>query len=155
MITKVGLDLGYANITISDSACGVYREPSVALIYKQPRPDSAKVIAVGNDALTRQPRPGEPEGLLLRPFKHGMFYDHQITREIICGCIKAVPDADKIRCVVGVPTDIHPKQEKELFNMLRDAGCASVFSVTRSVASLIGAGYSPSMSVSSYHISKF
>ena len=152
MITKVGLDLGYANITISDSTSGVYREPSIALVYKQPRSDSGKVIAVGNDALAYQPSDGEPEGLLLRPFKQGMFYDHQITEEIISGCLKAVPDADNIRCIVGVPADIHPKQEKDLFEMMTAGGCTTCFSVVRSVAALIGAGYSPSMSVISVNI---
>ena len=34
MATKIGLDFGYANIAISDSNAGVYREQSVALIDK-------------------------------------------------------------------------------------------------------------------------
>ena len=152
MITKVGLDLGYANITISDYASEIYREPSVALVYKQPRADFKRVIAIGNDAMNRQPVDGEPEGVLIRPFKNGLFYDHNLTEEIICGCIKAIPNAERIRCVVGVPSDIHPKQEKDLFAMLEKAGVESAVSVNRSIAALIGAGFSPNIGVISVNI---
>ena len=34
MITKIGLDLGYANITLSNVTAEVYREPSVVLVDK-------------------------------------------------------------------------------------------------------------------------
>ena len=34
MVTKIGLDLGYANITISDASLEVDREPSIAIIDK-------------------------------------------------------------------------------------------------------------------------
>ena len=47
MVTKIGLDLGYANITISDTTAGVYREQSVALIDK----NSRRIISVGNSAI--------------------------------------------------------------------------------------------------------
>ena len=46
MITKIGLDLGYANITLSNVAAEVYREPSVVLIDKKTR----RVVSVGNKA---------------------------------------------------------------------------------------------------------
>ena len=48
MVTKIGLDLGYANITLSDVMAEIYREPSVALIYKNARPDARRVISVGS-----------------------------------------------------------------------------------------------------------
>ena len=94
MITKVGIDLGYANITVSDYTAEIYREPSVALVHRQPRADSKRVIAIGNDALCWQPNENSPEGVLVRPFKNGLFYDYHLTEEIISACIKAVPDAD-------------------------------------------------------------
>ena len=34
MVTKIGLDLGYANITVSDASFEVDREPSIAIIDK-------------------------------------------------------------------------------------------------------------------------
>ena len=46
MVTKFGLDLGYANITLSDSSSVVYREPSIALIDKESR----RIVAVGDHA---------------------------------------------------------------------------------------------------------
>ena len=46
MITKIGLDLGYANITLSNVTAEIYREPSVALVDE----NSRRVLAVGNSA---------------------------------------------------------------------------------------------------------
>ena len=151
MVTKIGLDLGYANITLSDATSEIYREPSVALIHKTVGADSRRVIAVGNAAVTPSGEAAE-DGILVRPFKNGMFYDLQLTREIIGHAVKAVLPADKIRAVVGVPSDIHSRQEKELFSMLESAGVAMSFTVTRSVAAIIGSGYSPTMSVISVNI---
>ena len=153
MVTKIGLDLGYANITLSDVMSEIYREPSIALIYKEARSDSRRIISVGTAAATAGANESvSSEGMLVRPFKNGILFDHQITKEIIHNAIKAVKPADKIRCVVGVPSDFLPKQEKELFEMLADAGVATSLSVNRGVAALIGAGYSPSMSVISVNI---
>jgi hypothetical protein len=47
MVTKIGLDLGYANITLSDVSMGIYREPSIALINKETR----RIVSVGSKAL--------------------------------------------------------------------------------------------------------
>ena len=150
MLTKIGLDLGYANITLSDAAAEVYREPSIALVYKEPRSDNRRIIAVGNSAAKFVDDKGE--GILVRPFKNGILFDQHLTREVIHHAIKSLGEAEKIRCVVGVPSDFLPKQEKELYSMLRDAGVDTVFSVNRAVAALIGAGFSPAMSVISVNV---
>ena len=147
MVTKIGLDLGYANITLSDVTSGIYREPSVALINK----DNRRIISVGNSAINNDVDHGE-EGLLVRPFKNGLLFDHKITQSIINNAVKAILPAERIRCVLGVPSDFLPKQEKVLYTMLNNAGVTDCFSVNRAVAALIGAGYSPTMSVISVNI---
>ena len=153
MLTKIGLDLGYANITLSDVMAEIYREPSVALIYKNARPDARRIISVGSDAVNSDGEAiGGADGILVRPFKNGILFDQQLTQEIINSAIKVVKPADKIRCIIGVPSDFLPKQEKELFTMLSEAGVDSSLSVVRSVAAVIGAGYSPSISVVSVNI---
>lgn len=153
MVTRIGLDLGYANITLSDSIAEIYREPSVALVYKEPRPDTSRIIAVGNDAMTSGGLGGNvEEGMLVRPFKNGLLFDHQIAREVIANAIKAILPADNIRCVVGIPSDFTVKNENDLFSMLADAGVTTSVAVSRPVAALVGAGYSPSMSVISINI---
>ena len=48
MVTKIGLDLGYANIAISDASLEVDREPSIAIIDKNTR----RIVSVGRDALS-------------------------------------------------------------------------------------------------------
>jgi len=153
MVTKIGLDLGYANITLSDVMAEIYREPSVALIYKNARTDSKRIISVGSEAVNSDGEAiGGADGILVRPFKNGILFDQQLTQEIINKAIKAVKPAERIRCVVGIPSDFLPKQEKELFNMLESAGVDSAVAVARSVAAIIGAGYSPMMSVISVNI---
>jgi rod shape-determining protein MreB len=153
MVTKIGLDLGYANITLSDVMSEIYREPSVALIYKNARPDARRVISVGEQAVNSDGEAiGGADGILVRPFKNGILFDQQLTQEIINNAIKAVKPAENIRCVVGVPSDFLPKQEKELFSMLSEAGVDTSLCVARSVAAIIGAGYSPSISVISVNV---
>ena len=153
MIAKIGLDLGYANITLSDATCEIYREPSIALIQREARTDRNRIIAVGNDAMSYTPDDGVPKfGTLVRPFKNGILFDYHLTEEIIHKAIGALGDAENIRCIIGVPADFLPRQEKELFSMLASAGVATSLSVSRSVAAIIGAGYSPSMSVISVNI---
>ena len=147
MVTKIGLDLGYANITLSDVTSGIYREPSVALINK----DTRRIISVGESAINNDVDHGE-EGLLVRPFKNGLLFDHKITQSIINNAVKAVLPADRIRCVVGVPSDFLAKQEKVLYGMLNNAGVTDCFAVNRALAALIGAGYSPLMSVISVNV---
>ena len=153
MVTKIGLDLGYANITLSDVMAEIYREPSVALIYKNARPDSRRIISVGSEAVNSDGEAlGGADGILVRPFKNGILFDQQLTQEIINNAIKAVKPAENIRCIIGVPSDFLPKQEKDLFGMLTEAGVTTSLSVVRSVAAIIGAGYSPSISVLSVNI---
>ena len=141
MITKIGLDLGYANITLSDVTSTIYREPSVALVDKASR----KISAVGN-AATMGESENSAAGMLVRPFKNGLLFDKAITAGIIENAVKAVKGSDFVRCVFGVPSDILPKQERELHDMLTKAGVDECLFVNRTMAALVGAGYSPHIS---------
>lgn len=148
MVTKIGLDLGYANITISDVTTGIYREPSIALVNK----DTRRIISVGNKAVTASEEARGEDGVLLRPFKNGLLFDRQITEGILENAVSAILPAERVRCVIGVPSDILPKQERELFKMMHEAGVSDCYSVNRALAALIGAGYSPMMSVISVNV---
>ena len=148
MITKIGLDLGYANIAISNVAAEVYREPSVALIDKNTR----RIIAIGNRAALSGEDPTAPMGMLVRPFKNGLLYSSDLTLEIIRSAVQSLGTDNKIRAVVALPSDFLPKQESEIFKMLDESGVSDYYSVTPAVAALIGAGYSPSMSAISVNI---
>ena len=147
MVTRIGLDFGYANITISDIVAGIYREPSVALIDKNTR----RIISVGDSALEQSEALAD-SALLVRPFKNGLLFDRQITQSIVTNAVKALPKDERIRCVLGVPSDILPKQEKELFDILAEAGIAECYSVNRAVAALIGADASPLQSIISVNV---
>ena len=117
MVTKIGLDLGYANITISDTTAGVYREQSIALIDR----DSRRIISVGNSAIEQGDELSDT-AVLVRPFKNGLLFDKQITENVISHVVGALPKGDRIRCVIGIPSDLVAKQEKEIFSILSDAG---------------------------------
>ena len=148
MFTKVGLDLGYANITISDVSMGIYREPSIALINKETR----RIVSVGNKAIVASENISADDSVLVRPFKNGLLFDRQITEGVLENAIGAILPAERIRCVIGVPSDILSKQERELFKMMRESGVTDCYSVNRALAALVGAGYSPLMSVISVNV---
>lgn len=141
MLTKIGLDLGYANITLSDATSGIYREPSVALVDK----DSRRISAVGNAALMGDGSNGA-SGMLVRPFKSGLLFDKAITAGIIDNAVRASVSSSDVRCVFGVPSDILPRQERELADMLFRSGVKECLFVNRAMAALVGAGYSPRIS---------
>lgn len=147
MVTRVGLDLGYANITLSDVTAGISREPSVVLIDDK----TSRVLALGNAALEFE---GEEEkgGILIRPFKNGLIHSRDLTGAIIGNAVRAIPHADKIRCLIGLPTDCVPKQEKELYAIMEAAGIAECFGIRRPIAALIGAGYAPTISAISVNV---
>ena len=147
MVTKIGLDLGYANITISDTTAGVYREQSVALIDR----DTRRIISVGNSAIDKGDELSD-SAVLVRPFKNGLLFDKQITESIVSHVVGSMPKEDRIRCVIGIPSDLVSKQEKEILSILEEAGIADCFAVNRSVAALIGAGESPLSSLISVNI---
>jgi rod shape-determining protein MreB len=147
MVTKIGLDLGYANITISDTAAGVYREQSVALIDR----DSRRIISVGNSAIESSEELGD-SAMLVRPFKNGILFDRQITESVVRQVVGSLPKDERIRCVIGVPSGLVAKQEKEIFSILLEAGITDCYSVNRSLAALIGAGHSPLESIISVNM---
>ena len=118
MVTKIGLDLGYANITLSDVSMGIYREPSIALINKETR----RIVSVGSKALLGGENGSLEDGILVRPFKNGLLFDRQITEGILENAISPILPAERVRCVIGVPSDILPKQERELYRMMHEAG---------------------------------
>ena len=148
MVTKIGIDLGYANITLSNAIADIYREPSVVLVDKSTR----RILAVGAKAALGNEGEEQDGGILVRPFKNGLLYSSELTKEILNNVVSAIKPAEKIRCIIGLPSDMLPKQEAEIFSMLEAAGVSESFSVNRSVAALIGAGYAPTISAISVNI---
>ncbi len=148
MIAKIGLDLGYANITVSNVSAEVHREPSIVLVDKNNR----SVLAIGNRVTALGEGAGNTNTMLIRPFKNGLLYSSDFTRDIVKHTVKSIGATDKIRCVIALPSDLIAKQEGEVFKMLSDAGVTESFSVNPAVAALIGAGYSPSISAVSVNI---
>lgn len=148
MTTRIGIDLGYAYITLSNAAQDIYREPSVILMDKESR----RILSIGTRAAAGEDTDASGEGILVRPFKNGMLYSSDLTGEILSSVVSAVKPAEEISCAIGVPSDLLTKQENEIFDMLAGAGVGEAFAVDRAVAALIGAGYSPTISAISVNI---
>lgn len=146
MVTKIGLDLGYANITISDTTA-VYREQSIALIDKESR----RIVSVGDTALEKSEALGD-NAMLVRPFKNGLLFDKQITQSVVAKIVGSLPKKERVRCVIGIPSGLVAKQEKEIFDILGDVGISDCYAVNRAVAALIGAGISPLQSIVSVNV---
>lgn len=147
MVTKIGLDLGYANITLSDTAAGVYREQSIALIDR----DSRRIISVGNSAIEGSEQLGD-QAMLVRPFKNGILFDKQITESVVKKVVGSLPKDERIRAVIGVPSGLVQKQEKEIFSIMSSVGVTDCYAVNRALAALIGAGHSPLENIVSVNI---
>lgn len=148
MVTKIGIDLGYANITLSNAIADIYREPSVVLVDK----GTHRILSVGAKAALGDDGEEREAGVLVRPFKNGLLYSSSLTAEIINNVVSAIKPAEKIRCIIGLPSDMVAKQETEIFEMLERSGVHESFSVNRAVAALIGAGYAPTISAISVNV---
>ncbi|MBE6635163.1 MAG: hypothetical protein E7617_03020 [Ruminococcaceae bacterium] len=144
MVTKIGLDLGYANITVSDVSLDVKRQPSIAIIDRSTR----RIVSVGREAASYD----GASGILVRPFKNGMLYSAEFTRTVIREALKAVGGSENIRCVMGVPAEFNSKQEAALWSVVSEEGVKECFFVNRAIAGLIGAGYAPSISAVSVNV---
>ena len=121
MVTKVGLDLGYANITLSDVTAGIYREPSVALVDK----DTRRILSIGESASSGvdESSVNVENGLLVRPFKNGLLFDHEITRGVVEHAVKGMlPKGPLGRemytklFVYAGPEHKHEAQKPEIWN---------------------------------------
>ena len=149
MTVKIGLDLGYANYTVSDVTAGVYREPSVALVDQ----GTHHILRIGTAASDSGEGEGQAGAILVRPFKNGMLYSSELTGEFIDRVLRPLHSGEnKLRCFVGIPGDFHPKQTAALAEMIRSAGADEVFAVKRGLAALIGGGYSPMISAVSVNV---
>ncbi len=144
MVNKIGLDLGYANITISDASLEVVREPSVALLDGRTR----RILSVGNAAMSTS----SADGALVRPLKNGILYSAEFTEQIIKNTLKPFLGGADIRCVFGIGAELKPKHLSQLCAILHDAGVKDCYFVNRALAAVVGAGFIPTMSVVSVNI---
>ena len=113
--------------------------------------NSRRIVSVGTSAIDSG-ETVDDSALLVRPFKNGLLFDRQITQSVLFYALKDIPTDDRIRCLIALPSDLIPKQEKEIFDMLAEAGVSDCYSVSRSVAALVGAGYSPNDDIISVNI---
>ncbi len=144
MVNKIGLDLGYANITLSDASLEVVREPSVALLDGATR----RILSVGSEAMESV----NAQNRLVRPLRNGILYSLEFTEQIIKNTLARLKGGTDIRCCFGIGADFNQKQLSQLADILHGAGVTECYFVNRAMAAIVGSGFIPTMSVCSVNI---
>lgn len=137
--TKIGIDLGTANILVHSSKGVILNEPSIVAIDTQTK----EVIAVGNEAkqmVGRTPR----HISAIRPLKEGVIADYDITtqmlKQILTKAGKALGSSIRkpvvIVCIPAGSTDV---ERRAIKNAITSYGAKQVHLIEEAVAAAIGA----------------
>lgn len=143
MISSLGrdmaVDLGTANTMVHVKGKGiVLSEPSVVAIDK----NSNTVLAVGSDAKRMIGR--TPESIVaIRPMKHGVIADFEITERMLRYFIQKVHKRRfvvKPRVVVCVPSGVTEVERRAVYEATLQAGARGAYLIEEPMAAAIGAG---------------
>ena len=136
----IGIDLGTASILVYIKGKGiVLQEPSVVAIDK----NSNDILAVGADARRMLGRtPGNI--VAVRPLKHGVISDYEITEQMLKYFIKKasrkIGTMRKPRISVCVPSSVTEVEKRAVDDAARSAGARQVFIIEEPIAAAMGAG---------------
>ena len=140
MSEDIGIDLGTASILVYVRGKGVVlQEPSVVAIDKS----TSDILAVGHEARRMLGRtPGNI--IAVRPLKHGVISDYEITermlRYFIKKASKKIGTMRKPRISVCVPSGVTEVEKRAVQDAARSAGAREVHVIEEPIAAAIGAG---------------
>ena len=140
MSEDIGIDLGTASILVYVRGKGVVlQEPSVVAIDKS----TSDILAVGFEARRMLGRtPGNI--IAVRPLKHGVISDYEITermmRYFIKKASKKIGTMRKPRISVCVPSGVTEVERRAVEDAARSAGAREVHIIEEPIAAAIGAG---------------
>ena len=142
IVPDIGIDLGSMNTRVFVKGKGVALEvPTVVAI----RPDSKRVLAVGDDAKEMLGRaPGNI--VAVRPLKGGVIADYDLTEAFfryVFGKVFTRPwwaRSFKPRAVIAVPPGITEVEKCVVETAAHAVGVGDVFLIERSMVAAIGAG---------------
>lgn len=138
--TKLGIDLGTANILVYSNKGIVLNEPSIVAIDTKTR----EVIAVGTEAKHMIGR--TPESITtIRPLKEGVIADFDITAEMLKYIMKKVSEKlgfsmRKPTVVVCTPSGSTAVERRAVQQAIENYGIKNVFLIEEPIAAAIGAG---------------
>ena len=136
----IGIDLGTASILVYVRGKGVVlQEPSVVAIDKS----TSEIIAVGFEARRMLGRtPGNI--IAVRPLKHGVISDYEITERMLKYFIKKaskkIGSMRKPRISICAPSGITEVEKRAVEDAARSAGAREVHVIEEPIAAAIGAG---------------
>src|SRR5690625_4255700 len=138
--TKIGIDLGTANILVYSDKGIVLNEPSIVAIDTKTR----EVIAVGTDAKLMIGR--TPESITtIRPLKEGVIADFDITAEMLKYILKKVSrkldySMRKPTVVICTPSGSTAVDRRAIQQAITNYGIKKVDLIEEPIAAAIGAG---------------
>jgi len=133
----MGIDLGTASTLVYVKGQGiVMREPSVVAVER----GTSNVLAVGNEAKRMLGRtPGNI--VAIRPMKHGVIADFEITEAMLRYFIKKVNKrVRRPRIVIAIPSGITEVEKRAVKDSAERAGAGEVFLIEEPIAAAIGVG---------------
>ena len=135
----IGIDLGTANTLVYQKGKGIIlREPS-GVAYDV-RNDAVR--AVGTEAKEMIGRtPGSI--VAVRPLKHGVIADYDVTAAMLKRFIKEVLKGSiisKVRVVICVPAGVTEVESRAVHGVLKQAGASDVDIIEEPMAAAVGAG---------------
>ena len=137
----MGIDLGTANTLVCVRGRGIIlNEPSVVAVKKGGNEVLLGGMAVGNAAKSMLGKtPGNIEAI--RPLKHGVIADFEITEKMLRYFIQKVHDGRhwmKPRVVISVPTGITAVERRAVIHSAERAGARKVYLIDEPMAAGIG-----------------
>ncbi|NLE92171.1 MAG: rod shape-determining protein [Elusimicrobia bacterium] len=133
----MGIDLGTASTLVYVKGQGiVMREPSVVAVER----GTSNVLAVGSEAKRMLGRtPGNI--VAIRPMKHGVIADFEITEAMLRYFIKKVNKRlRRPRIVIAIPSGITEVEKRAVKDSAERAGAGEVFLIEEPIAAAIGVG---------------
>ena len=138
--SDIGIDLGTANTLVYVRDRGiVLREPSVVAIQA----GTTRVLAVGEEAKRMLGRtPGNI--VAIRPLRHGVISDFEITEAMLRYFIKKVHGSRRgmvrPRVIISVPSGITEVEKRAVKESAAHAGAREVYLIEEPMAAAIGVG---------------
>ncbi len=139
MSKDIGVDLGTSNTLFYVSGKGIIvNEPSVVAINTR----IDQILSVGDDA-RRMLGKTPPHILAIKPLRHGVISDFEITEKMMKYFIDKIHKESfsmffRPRIIIGVPLDITEVERKAVEDVALSAGAKEVYLIEQPMASAIG-----------------
>jgi rod shape-determining protein MreB len=133
---ELGIDLGTMNIVVSEGDHILLQEPSVVAIVV----DELKMVEWGQAAKDMYGR--VPESIeVLRPLRHGVIAEYEVTEKLLAFLIKKVIGPMLIfrpRAMITVPYGITSVESRAVHEAGLGAGCREIYLIQQPLAAALG-----------------